>query len=141
MPPELRSPDDPAEWMRRAASNLARARAGLPAPEVLYADLCFDAQQAAEKTLKAVLVCRKIPFPKTHVIGELLSLIRHAGIEVPADLDGAARLTGYAVDTRYPGPAEEVSEADYREALALAERVVAWARSMLPKNGPTTPSR
>ena len=76
MPPELRDPGDPAEWLRRARSNLAKARAG-DAPEVVYEDLCFDAQQASEKAIKALLVRQQVGFPKTHAIGELLSVIRH----------------------------------------------------------------
>ncbi len=52
MPPERRRPGDPAEWLRRARSNLHRARAYRQQPEVLYEDFCFDAQQAAEKAIK-----------------------------------------------------------------------------------------
>jgi HEPN domain-containing protein len=64
MPPEPRNPLDPREWLRRARSNLARARAGMITSEVLYEDACFDAQQAAEKAIKAVLVKGQIPFPQ-----------------------------------------------------------------------------
>lgn len=46
MRPPLRDPEDPREWIGRARSNLARAAAGRPTPEVLYEDLAFDAQQA-----------------------------------------------------------------------------------------------
>jgi hypothetical protein len=42
MPPERFSPDDPREWLNRARSNLARAKAQLP--DVYLEDLCFDAQ-------------------------------------------------------------------------------------------------
>jgi hypothetical protein len=63
MPPEYRDPTDPAEWLRRARSNLARARADRHLPDVLYEDLCFDAQQAVEKALKALVVHRKVAFP------------------------------------------------------------------------------
>lgn len=100
MPPERRDPTDPLEWIRRARSNLARARAGPPAPEVLYEDLAFDAQQAAEKGIKAVLVARRVDFRKTHSLVNLLSLVEGAGVVVPADVREAARLTRYAVRTR-----------------------------------------
>jgi HEPN domain-containing protein len=53
MPPERRPPDDPREWINRARSNLVRAQTTLPG--VYLEDLCFDAQQAAEKAIKAVL--------------------------------------------------------------------------------------
>jgi hypothetical protein len=40
------SPTDPHEWLRRARSNLARAKSQIP--EACLEDLCFDAQQASE---------------------------------------------------------------------------------------------
>lgn len=43
----------------------------------------------------------------------------------------AVVLTWYAVETRYPGPTEPVSEDDYRRAVELAEGVVAWAEGLL----------
>jgi hypothetical protein len=57
MPPERRPPDDPREWINRARSNLVRAQTTLPG--VYLEDLCFDAQQAAEKAIKAVLIARR----------------------------------------------------------------------------------
>ena len=75
MPPALRDPEAPAEWLRRARSNLARARAGQPTQDVLFEDLCFDAQQAAEKALKGLLLHYKLPCPRAHVVTDLLSTL------------------------------------------------------------------
>lgn len=58
-------PDQPSDWMARAWSNLLLAEAG-KRPGIFLEDLCYEAQQAAEKALKAVCVFRKIEFPKTH---------------------------------------------------------------------------
>ena len=63
-------PDDPREWLNRARSNLALARAVVP--DVLLEDLCFDAQQSAEKAVKAVFICRGEHFPYTHELKKLL---------------------------------------------------------------------
>ena len=63
-------PNDPREWLNRARSNLAHARA--VSPEVFLEDLCFDAQQAAEKAIKAVFICRGEPFPYVHELKALL---------------------------------------------------------------------
>ena len=100
---------DALRWLRRARSNLARAKADRRLPEVLYEDLCFDAQQAAEKAIKAVLVYKKIQFPKTHDIIDLLTLLDGGGIETSEELRQADSLTFYAVETRYPGLSEEFS--------------------------------
>lgn len=131
MPPRLRSAGDPAEWLRHARSNLSRCRADRRLPEVLFEDLCFDAQQATEKAVKAVLVLNGRRFPKTHDIGELLDLVATAGVAVPQQVLQARRLTPYAVAGRYPGVSEEASEEDHREALATAERAVRWAEALV----------
>ncbi len=129
------SPDpDSAElgrlWLRHARSNLALARQPKPA-EALWEDLCFDAQQAAEKAVKAVLVRHAVDFLRSHQIGELLALVRQSGHDVPEELGRADALSDYAVTTRYPGAPRPVDEAEYRQALDLAERVVRWAESVV----------
>ena len=59
MPPRERfPPDDPREWLNRARSNLAKAKTRIV--DVYWEDLCFDAQQAAEKAIKALLIHRSV---------------------------------------------------------------------------------
>lgn len=131
MPPKLRDASDPEEWLRRARSNLSRCRGDRRLPDVLFEDLCFDAQQTAEKAIKAVLVLRRRRFSKTHDLAELLDLVATTGIEVPPEVLEAKRLTPYAVAGRYPGVSEDASEQDYREALETAERALAWAERLV----------
>jgi HEPN domain-containing protein len=117
--------------MRRARSNLALATRAPGTSEVLYDDLCFEAHQAAEKAVKAILVARQRDFRKTHDIGELLDLVVAEGLTVPADVGEARRLTPYAVGGRYPRFGEDVSTDEWREAVTVAERVVQWAGSIV----------
>jgi HEPN domain-containing protein len=63
-------PNDPREWLTYAKSNLKHAADATTG--VRLEDLCFDAQQAAEKAIKAVFVARKEAFPYIHNIEELL---------------------------------------------------------------------
>jgi len=119
------------EWLKRARSNLERARAGKVSEEILYEDLCFDAQQAVEKALKALLVKLNKPFPKTHSIGMLLKLVEEAGVKIPEDINRSKVLTDYAVDARYPGIYEPISEDEYKEAFKLAEDVFEWATTII----------
>jgi len=130
MSPEL-DPRNPLSWLRRAKSNLSRARSLAGLPDVLYEDLCFDAQQAAEKALKAILVQHKVAFPRTHALADLLTLVAKAGVDLPAEVADATLLTPYAVETRYPGLWEEVTAADHAEAVRVAERVVRWAEAIV----------
>ena len=135
MPPEGGSPEDPREWLRRARSNLARSSQGQVTPDVLFEDVCFDAQQAVEKALKALLVSKSVQVPRTHAISELLTMLVDLGFDIPAEVHEASALTDYAVAARYPGPSEPVLVEDYEKAVAVAKAVVSWASAIV-----TTPS-
>ncbi len=129
MPPERFPPDDPREWLNRARSNLSRAKSKIP--EAYLEDLCFDAQQAAEKAIKAVLMKKGIAFPYVHDLVRLLTLLEEAGETIPESVRQAEDLTRYAVVTRYPGLTEPVTEAHYQEAVASAEAVVQWVEKKI----------
>ena len=128
-PPERFPPDDPREWLNRARSNLALAKNRIPC--AYLEDLCFEAQQAAEKSIKAVMVMRNIAFPHVHDLARLVSLIEEAGEAVPEVLLEAERLTIYAVITRYPGAVRPVTEQEYMDAVEITESVVRWAEKIL----------
>ncbi len=89
--------NSPAKWLKYAKSDLAIAELPLPAG-ANYETLCFHAQQAAEKSIKAILLSRAIAFPYTHSIQILIDLL-------PADLvdpqlKPLMALTPYAIMTR-----------------------------------------
>ena len=125
MPPRRLPSDDPREWLNRARSDLAMSKA--QGSGIYYEDLCFHAQQAVEKAIKAVLLHHGVRFPYIHDIRELINLLKRKAVNVPARVGKARELTNYAVETRYPGLSEPVSEEEYRDAVALAETVVRWA--------------
>jgi len=131
MPPRRRAADDPLEWLNRARSNLARARADIRLPHVYLEDLCFDAQQAAEKAIKAVLLSLGVRFPFHHDLTELLELIQKTGKSIPKSVREAGRLTRFAVVTRYPGVTEPLARADYKRAVRIAEQVFRWAEKLI----------
>ncbi len=124
-------PDDPEEWLNRAKSNLIRARQNQPG--IYLEDLCFDAQQAAEKAIKAILIDLDVDYPYTHDLMTLLTLVSEAGQSVPGEVKEAAMLTDYAVESRYPSPAESVTNEEYKEAVATAQKVLDWASNILKK--------
>ena len=96
---------------------------------MLYEDLCFDAQQGAEKAIKALLVHYQVRFPKTHDLSDLMTLLAQNGLTIPPDIREADALTHYAVETRYPGLAEDVTGEEYARAVELAERVLHWVQA------------
>ena len=119
------------EWIIRARSNIARAKSGRISPDILYEDLCFDAQQAVEKALKSVCISREIIFPRTHDIAYIMELLERGGVEVPENLQQAKILSDYAVETRYPGDYDPVDEEDFEKAIEIAEAVLEWVEKNL----------
>ena len=129
MPPERFPPDDPREWLNRARSSLALAKTHLP--EAYLEDLCFQAHQAAEKAIKALLIKQGVVFPYVHDLARLLTILEEAGEPIPETIRNAEELTRYAVMTRYPGLAEPVTEVQYEEAIATAEEVIQWVANRM----------
>ena len=122
-------PDNPVEWLNRAKSSLAIAQQ--PGPGIYSEDLCFQAQQAAEKAIKAVFISKQLIYPFSHDISQLLSLLEKSGVSIPREIRSAAKLTLYAAQTRYPGLESPVSREEYEEALMLAKIVVNWAETLV----------
>lgn len=91
--------------------------------------VCFHAQQAAEKMMKAVLIERGAGFPKTHDLNVLAGLLSSCGAAWSPDPRDFNTLAPAAVDYRYPGMSAGAEDA--REAVAAADRLLALLRPML----------
>lgn len=61
----------------------------------------------------------------------LIGMLEQSGMKLPAEVKEAAPLTSYAVQARYPGWDESVTEAEYQQAMALARQVVNWAEKVI----------
>ncbi|MGC9523576.1 MAG: HEPN domain-containing protein [Anaerolineae bacterium] len=117
------------KWLRRARSNLAIAKTG-QREDVMFEDLCFEAQQAAEKALKALLLCVSGDYPRTHAFTLLLAQLQEH-LTVPASVHDVVELSDYAVQVRYPGDYYPVSNEEYESALAIAERTLRWVTAQI----------
>ncbi len=127
--PKRLPPNDPREWLNRARSDLLMA--GIRKEGIYLEDVCFHAQQAAEKAIKALLIKHSIKFPYVHDIVELLTVLEKAGHKVPKAVKKAGGLTRFAVFTRYPGIAQAISTEEYEEALTNAKQVIRWVQTQL----------
>ena len=122
-------PDDPREWLNRARGNPVRAEYCIPG--AYLEDLCFDAQQAAEKAIKAVFIERGEPFPYVHELKELLQKLERNGLKVPKYVWEADELSDYAELTRYPGNVGPVKAREHRRAVRIATAVLRWAERQI----------
>lgn len=135
MTPPPAPPEIIAQWMGYARADLALAERS-DQSDFLIDLLCFHAQQAVEKSLKAVLHTRTSDIPYTHSIATLLGLLREHDIDFPERLAQSAKLTQFATLTRYPrfGRMPTPSD-DYNAAIALAQLAVSWAESQVRLSG------
>jgi HEPN domain-containing protein len=108
---------DVLEWITKSEQDyqtavvMARKRK-VPVPDVVG----FHCQQCIEKYLKALLVLKKLDFPKTHDLLDLLSIL----IENEPLLDvlkpDLRILNPFSVQFRYPGESATLEES--QKALA-----------------------
>jgi len=86
--------------LSKAEHDLVAARATLSTGQA--SDMvCFHAQQAAEKSLKALLALYDVEYPWRHDLAELLELVRPLAPEVGVLEDRIILLTPFAVEVRY----------------------------------------
>jgi len=116
-------------WMDRAISSLKLASVKKE-EGIYYEDLCFQAQQAVEKALKALLIKKGQEPERTHNLIVLLQKVMQF-YRVPEDVKDLIILNDYAVQTRYPGDYTPIDEEEYREAIRIATKTIEWARKLI----------
>jgi HEPN domain-containing protein len=116
-------------WLVRAKSSLALSKAKID-DEIFYEDLCFQAQQAVEKALKAFLVFFDIDPEHTHNLVNLIKELQK-NIEIPDEINDIVVLNDYAVQTRYPGDYVPIEEDEYNKAIEKANNCVKWVESKI----------
>jgi HEPN domain-containing protein len=114
-------------WLSKARTDLALAAVVLEkGPDMDAWACCFHAQQAAEKSLKAVLVARGVEPPYTHDIGALAAVMPHA-LSFDVSGDDLGDLTTYATGPRHVldagTKAEDPTWAEAERALVTAGRI------------------
>jgi HEPN domain-containing protein len=90
--------------------------------------VCFHAQQAAEKILKAALLIADTPYPLTHNLGELLLLAVRAFPQLAEFEESLPGFTVYAVALRYDEMIQP-DRLDAEEALSVVKRLNAVVRA------------
>lgn len=117
-------------WLLKARSDLNACHLTLTA-EGPYDTTCFHAQQAVEKTLKALLAYHGQIVPRTHDLEELQRLCSALQVLQDLDLYDFAETTDYGVLVRYDLEFwPEHNTAD--EAVEQAEQVFELVVNTLP---------
>lgn len=120
------------QFIKRAKSNLIRGKetSYMDLREIALEDLCFDLQQSAEKSLKAVLIFYNIDYVYTHKLNILIDLLEENSIEVPEFVKDSVILNAFAVEARYDDILH-LTEEIHKEAIEIAENVYNWAKNLI----------
>lgn len=124
----MRPLDDRTEealrWLRFAQEDLVLAEKLLHLREATPRHICWLAQQAAEKALKAALLLEDVDVPRWHNLDALRNILPE-GWSVKHECPDLAELTEWAVEARYPGDWPEATREEAARAVAQARDVVA----------------
>jgi HEPN domain-containing protein len=114
-------------WIVKAEEDLKAAMILFDSGDFPSAVVCFHAQQAVEKYLKAFLTENDIEFRRTH---DLINLIDEYCIKLDMDFNGLRdqlkEFDYYAIDARYPGANIPPSLPETKKALDVAMKIKAF---------------
>ena len=119
-------------WLAKGEHDLLNIENNLKAPEIPWDTICFHAQQAAEKFLKAFLVFHAQPPVPTHDLVALLASCVPLNPALAARQQDCQKLSYYAVAVRYPSDLYEPTETDARQMIEAANRIRSEVLACLP---------
>lgn len=126
---------DPASqfqsWVAKAEEDRLCVANNLAAARVPWMVVCFHAQQAAEKYLKAFLVSHGQRIEHTHDLEYLLEQCLKQDPSLRVLGDDCVALSSYAVDARYPDVLSDDAEKLARAAITMSDRICAAIGSRL----------
>ena len=135
MPDDAILPGSGSDWIRHAKSDLSLAEQQTP-PGVLHKTLCFHAQQAAEKAIKALYQVLHLD-AWGHTLSVLLASLPEPARPDASLVDVAKALDKHYIPTRYPNGFERGAPTDFythdEAALAIrqAEAIVEYCRRQI----------
>ena len=121
---------DPYIWIKYAEADMKTALV-LADISDLAAQVIFHAQQASEKSLKALIIEQGINPKKTH---DLSSLIADLSTQFPDLLQFApitARLMSLYASTRYPVNLQFPQNESVKDFISLAEQLLQFAKDRI----------
>jgi HEPN domain-containing protein len=133
-----KTPADHARMLRRKAADDLHAARLIVASGAGLDTAGFHAQQAVEKSLKAILAIHDRDYPRSHDILELIELAKPLVDEWPFEDSRLALLNRFAVDVRYHDEYPIATLDEAHKALETAESVYHRVGTMIGLD-PKTP--
>ncbi len=125
---------DTARWLRHAEEDLTTAEIFLEHPYVPPRQVCWFAQQSAEKALKAALIFLQIDFRRTHDLNVLRDLLPESW-QLKTTHPDLSDLTRWAVEARYPEDMQGATKAEATEAVEQTRSIWTSVSTTLTEHG------
>jgi len=125
-----KSPRDHAQALLSKANNDLVAAEAILATGRAFDAVCFHAQQAVEKSLKAILALYDVEYPWRHDLAELITLVRPLTSTLRDLENSIIEMTPFAVEVRYDAEFEP-SQSEAEKALRVAQEVYQRAQETL----------
>jgi HEPN domain-containing protein len=112
-------------WVAMAEQDMSVAKYLLENMRPMPVEIIgFHSQQAAEKSIKSLLVYHGVAVKKSHDIMELVEICNENGVGISVDETAGDALTEYAVKTRYWQDLRDFTEDDAKFAVRQAEKIM-----------------
>ncbi len=109
----------------------------MPGRHVRPRIVAFSAQQAVEKALKAALILDGVTVPRSHDLDDIRNRLS-AGWRVKTRFPDLARLSDFAVDSRYPEDMTPVTPLQSAVAVRQAVAIIRVIREDFARRGHDT---
>jgi HEPN domain-containing protein/predicted nucleotidyltransferase len=120
-------------WLSKAANDMLNIENNLSAESVPWDTVCFRAQQAAEKTLKAFLSYHAKPITRTHDLVALLAQVVEIHPPLKRLRTACQRLNYYAITSRYPDDLFEPEEEEGKEMITISQEIQTFVIELIPE--------
>jgi HEPN domain-containing protein len=124
-------------WLSQAQYDLDAAQHSLQTG--FYEWACFQAEQAAEKALKSVIVFHGKSAPKLHKLGVLIGIMKSVDVRFRGIHIDIAELQSYTFSARYPflipgnfeTPHDYIDQGDAEICIQQAQTILNLVRELL----------
>ena len=112
------------EWMSFANEDLYAAEHFLKTMEFpVYRLVGFNAQQSAEKYLKAYQIYNDLKIIKTHDLDILIGSLKEFDCDIDKFENASMVLTGFAVKFKYPDDFVDIKKEDAEKSIEIAKEI------------------
>ena len=121
------------KWIKYAKDDLVVAKLIIDSKIDSYQNVVFHSQQATEKILKAYIIDNDIPFRRIHDLKTLISMIESC-FQIDNSLYHRIEIfVKFNIETRYPDLEENPTIDEAKKAIAEAEWILNYFKSLLNK--------